>query len=99
MLASGTRAAWRLHVGEALGGRRLKLLPQQEQAEVVKMVTGGRKRAAEMKPELNVHPATIAVAPDKSVELTMTKSEHWMALQKVISSSQREAGWKQESDR
>jgi hypothetical protein len=42
-----------------IGGRRPKLLPQQ-QAEVVKMVTQGKKTAADAARLFNVHPATIS---------------------------------------
>ncbi len=42
-----------------IGGRRPKLLPQQ-QAEVVKMVAKGKKTAADAARLFNVHPATIA---------------------------------------
>jgi DNA invertase Pin-like site-specific DNA recombinase len=41
-----------------VGGRRPKLLPHQ-QTEVVKMVTQGKKTAAETARLFNVHPATI----------------------------------------
>jgi DNA invertase Pin-like site-specific DNA recombinase len=42
-----------------IGGRRPKLLPQQ-QTEVVKMVTQGKKTAADAARLFNVHPATIS---------------------------------------
>lgn len=42
-----------------IGGRRPKLLPQQ-QAEVVRMVTKGKKTAADAARLFNVHPATIS---------------------------------------
>jgi len=42
-----------------IGGRRPKLLPQQ-QTEIVKMITKGKKTAAEAARLFNVHPATIS---------------------------------------
>jgi DNA invertase Pin-like site-specific DNA recombinase len=42
-----------------IGGRRPKLLPQQ-QAEIVRMVTKGKKTAADAARLFNVHPATIS---------------------------------------
>src|ERR1700687_3446710 len=42
-----------------IGGRRPKLLPQQ-QTEVLKMVTQGKKTAADAARLFNVHPATIS---------------------------------------
>jgi DNA invertase Pin-like site-specific DNA recombinase len=42
-----------------IGGRRPKLLPQQ-QTEVVKMVVQGKKTAADAARLFNVHPATIS---------------------------------------
>lgn len=42
-----------------IGGRRPKLLPQQ-QAEIVRMVTKGKQTAADAARLFNVHPATIS---------------------------------------
>jgi DNA invertase Pin-like site-specific DNA recombinase len=42
-----------------IGGRRPKLLPQQ-QTEVVKMVATGKRTAADAARLFNVHPATIS---------------------------------------
>ena len=42
-----------------VGGRRPKLLPQQ-QTEIVRMVTKGVKTAADVARLFNVHPATIS---------------------------------------
>jgi DNA invertase Pin-like site-specific DNA recombinase len=60
MLRERTRAGLEAARKEGrIGGRRPKLLPQQ-QAEVVKMVTKGKKTAADAARLFNVHPATIA---------------------------------------
>jgi DNA invertase Pin-like site-specific DNA recombinase len=60
MLRERTRAGLEAARKEGrLGGRRPKLLPQQ-QAEVVKMVTKGKKTAADAARLFNVHPATIS---------------------------------------
>jgi DNA invertase Pin-like site-specific DNA recombinase len=60
MLRERTRAGLESarHEGR-IGGRRPKLLPQQ-QTEVVKMVTQGKKTAADAARLFNVHPATIS---------------------------------------
>jgi DNA invertase Pin-like site-specific DNA recombinase len=42
-----------------IGGRRPKLRPQQQQ-EIVRMVTTGKKTAADAARLFNVHPATIS---------------------------------------
>jgi len=60
MLRERTRAGLESARDEGrIGGRRPKLLPQQ-QAEVVKMVTHGKKTAADAARLFNVHPATIS---------------------------------------
>lgn len=60
MLRERTRAGLVAARGEGrIGGRRPKLLPQQ-QTEVVKMVTQGKKTAADAARLFNVHPATIS---------------------------------------
>jgi DNA invertase Pin-like site-specific DNA recombinase len=60
MLRERTRAGLEAARKEGrIGGRRPKLLPQQ-QAEVVKMVTKGKKTAADAARLFNVHPATIS---------------------------------------
>ena len=60
MLRERTRAGWESARDEGrIGGRRPKLLPQQ-QTEVVKMVTQGKKTAADVARLFNVHPATIS---------------------------------------
>ncbi len=60
MLRERTRAGLESARGEGrVGGRRPKLLPQQ-QAEVLKMVTQGKKTAADAARLFNVHPATIS---------------------------------------
>ena len=60
MLRERTRAGLKAARKEGrIGGRRPKLLPQQ-QAEVVKMVTKGKKTAADAARLFNVHPATIS---------------------------------------
>jgi DNA invertase Pin-like site-specific DNA recombinase len=59
MLRERTRAGLESARGEGrVGGRRPKLLPQQ-QTEVLKMVTQGKKTAADAARLFNVHPATI----------------------------------------
>ena len=59
MLRERTRAGLEFACGEGrIGGRRPKLLPQQ-QTEVLKMVTQGKKTAADAARLFNVHPATI----------------------------------------
>ena len=60
MLRERTRAGLESarHEGR-IGGRRPKLLPQQR-TEVVKMVTQGKKTAADAARLFNVHPATIS---------------------------------------
>jgi len=59
MLRERTRAGLEAARGEGrIGGRRPKLLPQQ-QTEVLKMVTQGKKTAADAARLFNVHPATI----------------------------------------
>ena len=59
MLRERTRAGLESARGEGrIGGRRPKLLPQQ-QTEVLKMVTQGKKTAADAARLFNVHPATI----------------------------------------
>ncbi len=58
MLRERTRAGLESARGEGrIGGRRPKLLPQQ-QTEVLKMVTQGKKTAADAARLFNVHPAT-----------------------------------------
>ena len=60
MLRERTRAGLESARGEGrIGGRRPKLLPQQ-QAEIVKMVARGKKTAADAARLFNVHPATIS---------------------------------------
>jgi DNA invertase Pin-like site-specific DNA recombinase len=60
MLRERTRAGLQSARDEGrIGGRRPKLLPQQ-QTEVVKMVTRGKKTAADAARLFNVHPATIS---------------------------------------
>jgi len=60
MLRERTRAGLEAARKEGrIGGRRPKLLPQQR-AEVVKMVTKGKKTAADAARLFNVHPATIS---------------------------------------
>jgi DNA invertase Pin-like site-specific DNA recombinase len=60
MLRERTRAGLESARGEGrIGGRRPKLLPQQ-QAEIVKMVAHGKKTAADAARLFNVHPATIS---------------------------------------
>jgi DNA invertase Pin-like site-specific DNA recombinase len=59
ILRERTRAGLESARGEGrTGGRRPKLLPQQ-QTEVLKMVTQGKKTAADAARLFNVHPATI----------------------------------------
>jgi DNA invertase Pin-like site-specific DNA recombinase len=59
MLRERTRAGLESARGEGrVGGRRPKLLPQQ-QTEVLKMVIQGKKTAADTARLFNVHPATI----------------------------------------
>ena len=59
MLRERTRAGLESARDEGrIGGRRPKLLPQQ-QTEVLKMVTQGKKTAADAARLFNVHPATI----------------------------------------
>jgi hypothetical protein len=59
MLRERTRAGLASARDEGrIGGRRPKLLPQQ-QTEVLKMVTRGKKTAADAARLFNVHPATI----------------------------------------
>ena len=59
MLRERTRAGLESARGESrVGGRRPKLLPQQ-QTEVLKMVRQGKKTAADAARLFNVHPATI----------------------------------------
>jgi DNA invertase Pin-like site-specific DNA recombinase len=59
MLRERTRAGLESARGEGrIGGRRPKLLPQQ-QTEVFKMVTSGKKTAADAARLFNIHPATI----------------------------------------
>jgi DNA invertase Pin-like site-specific DNA recombinase len=59
MLRERTRAGLESARGEGrIGGRRSKLLPQQ-QTEVLKMVTQGKRTAADAARLFNVHPATI----------------------------------------
>ena len=59
MLRERTRAGLESARDEGrIGGRRPKLLPQQR-TEVVKMVTQGKKTAADVARLFNVHPATI----------------------------------------
>jgi DNA invertase Pin-like site-specific DNA recombinase len=59
MLRERTRAALEsARVECRIGGRRPKLLPQQ-QTEVLKMVRQGKKTAADAARLFNVHPATI----------------------------------------
>jgi DNA invertase Pin-like site-specific DNA recombinase len=59
MLRERTRARLEsARVEGRIGGRRQKLLPQQ-QTEVLKMVRQGKKTAADAARLFNVHPATI----------------------------------------
>ena len=59
MLRERTRAGLESARGEGrIGGRRPKLLPQQ-QTEVLKMVRQGKRTAADAARLFNVHPATI----------------------------------------
>jgi DNA invertase Pin-like site-specific DNA recombinase len=59
MLRERTRVGLESARGEGrIGGRRPKLLPQQ-QTEVLKMVTQDKKSAADAARLFNVHPATI----------------------------------------
>ena len=59
MLRERTRAGLESARGEGrIGGRRPKLLPQQ-QTEVLKMIKQGKKTAADAARLFNVHPATI----------------------------------------
>ena len=59
MLRERARAGLESARGEGrVGGRRPKLLPQQ-QTEVLKMITQGKKTAADGARLFNVHPATI----------------------------------------
>src|SRR5947209_16406028 len=60
MLRERTRAGLESARAEGrIGGRRPKLLPPQ-QTEVLKMVTTGKKTAADAARLFNVHPATIS---------------------------------------
>jgi DNA-binding CsgD family transcriptional regulator len=87
----GGRLAYGTDAGR-IGGRRPKLLPQQ-QTEVLKMVTQGKKSAADAARLFNVHPATISrlLAAIRRQSCCRQKVGRRMALRELLSSVQREA--------